>query len=97
MVSSRHLLRLGRRVNYLHLLTNFNHFNVENFLNIPGYLILVALYLRFITTEVRDGDSRLRKISIVAGLLLIGIHGETMTYWLSQVLSINDYFFQRCH
>ena len=29
----------------LHLLTNFNHFNVENFLNIPGYLILVALYL----------------------------------------------------
>ncbi|MEC8340298.1 MAG: hypothetical protein VXZ80_01470 [Candidatus Thermoplasmatota archaeon] len=79
----------------LHLLTNFNHFNVENFLNIPGYLILVALYLRFITTEVRDGDSRLRKISIVAGLLLIGIHGETMTYWLSQVLSINDYFFQR--
>ena len=32
---------------------------------------------------------------MVAGLLLIGIHGETMTYWLSQVLSMNDYFFQR--
>jgi len=25
----------------------------------------------------------------------MGIHGETMTYWLSQVLSINDLFFQR--
>lgn len=79
----------------LHLLTNFAHFNVENFLHIPGYLILVALYLRFVITEVRDEDTRLRKVSMVAGLLLIGIHGETMTYWLSQVLSINDYFFQR--
>ncbi|DAC34506.1 MAG TPA: hypothetical protein D7I05_03765, partial [Candidatus Poseidoniales archaeon] len=40
-------------------------------------------------------DGRLRKISVVVGLLLMGIHGETMTYWLSQVLSINDLFFQR--
>lgn len=78
-----------------HLLTDFNHINLENFLHIPGYLILVAMYLRFITTEVRDNDFRLRKISVVAGLLLIGIHGETMTYWLSQVLTLNDYFFQR--
>ena len=78
-----------------HLLTDFNHINLENFLHIPGYLVLVAMYLRFITTEVRDQDFRLRKISVVAGLLLIGIHGETMTYWLSQVLTINDYFFQR--
>lgn len=79
----------------LHLLSNFNHINVENLLHIPGYLILVAMYLRFIATEVRDEDFRLRKISMVAGLLLIGIHGESMTYWLSQVLSLNDYFFQR--
>ena len=78
-----------------HLLTDFDHINLENFLHIPGYLVLVAMYLRFITTEVRDDDFRLRKISVVAGLLLIGIHGETMTYWLSQVLSLNDYFFQR--
>ena len=79
----------------LHLLSNFKHINVENLLHIPGYLILVAMYLRFIATEVRDEDFRLRKISMVAGLLLIGIHGESMTYWLSQVLSLNDYFFQR--
>ena len=79
----------------LHLLSNFNHINVETLLHIPGYLILVAMYLRFIATEVRDEDFRLRKISMVAGLLLIGIHGESMTYWLSQVLSLNDYFFQR--
>ena len=58
-------------------------------------MVLIAMYLRFIATEVRDDDHRLRKISMVAGLLLIGIHGETMTYWLSQVLSMNDYFFQR--
>ena len=78
-----------------HLLSDFNHINLENFLHVPGYLILVAMYIRFITTEVRDKDLKLRKISMVAGLLLIGIHGETMTYWLSQVLSLNDYFFQR--
>ena len=79
----------------LHLLTDFRHFNIEFFLHIPGYMVLIAMYLRFIATEVRDDDRRLRKISMVAGLLLIGIHGETMTYWLSQVLSMNDYFFQR--
>tara|TARA_Y100001954_G_C15713787_1_gene554452 strand:- start:100 stop:1077 length:978 start_codon:yes stop_codon:yes gene_type:complete len=79
----------------LHLMTDFAHYNVENFLHIPGYLVMVAIYIRFVVTEVRDEDLRLRKISMVAGLLLIGIHGETMTYWLSQVLSINDYFFQR--
>ena len=79
----------------LHLMTDFTHYNIENFLHIPGYLVMVAIYIRFVVTEVRDEDLRLRKISMVAGLLLIGIHGETMTYWLSQVLSINDYFFQR--
>ena len=79
----------------LHLLTDFRHIMVENYLHIPGYLVLIAMYLRFLITEVRDNDIRLRKISVVAGLLLIGIHGEAMTYWLSQVLSINDYFLQR--
>ncbi|MEC7507792.1 MAG: hypothetical protein VX965_02015, partial [Candidatus Thermoplasmatota archaeon] len=79
----------------MHLMTDFKHFQVENFLLIPGYVVLVSMYIRFITTEVRDNDERLRKISVVVGLVLIGIHGETMTYWLSQVLSINDLFFQR--
>jgi hypothetical protein len=79
----------------LHLMTDFKHFQVENFLFIPGYVILISMYLRFIVTEVRDSDERLRKISVVVGLLLMGIHGEAMTYWLSQVLSINDLFFQR--
>ena len=79
----------------LHLMTDFKHFQVENFLFIPGYVILISMYIRFIITEIRDNDERLRKISFVVGLLLIGIHGETMTYWLSQVLSINDLFFQR--
>tara|TARA_Y100001970_G_C14241323_1_gene865071 strand:+ start:1627 stop:3000 length:1374 start_codon:yes stop_codon:yes gene_type:complete len=79
----------------LHLLTDFRHTMVENYLHIPGYLVLIAMYLRFLITEVRDNDIRLRKISVVAGLILIGIHGEAMTYWLSQVLSINDLFFQR--
>jgi hypothetical protein len=76
-------------------MTDFKHFQVENFLFIPGYVILISMYLRFIVTEVRDSDERLRKISVVVGLLLMGIHGEAMTYWLSQVLSINDLFFQR--
>ena len=79
----------------LHLMTDFKHFQVENFLLIPGYVVLISMYLRFVITEVRDSDERLRKISVVVGLLLMGIHGETMTYWLSQVLSINDLFFQR--
>ena len=79
----------------LHLMTDFKHFQVENFLFIPGFVVLISMYIRFIITEIRDSDERLRKISFVVGLLLIGIHGETMTYWLSQVLSINDLFFQR--
>ncbi|MBD39426.1 MAG: hypothetical protein CMB11_06770 [Euryarchaeota archaeon] len=79
----------------LHLMTDFKHFPVENFLFIPGYVVLISMYIRFVVTEVRDSDERLRKISVVVGLLLMGIHGETMTYWLSQVLSINDLFFQR--
>ena len=79
----------------IHLMSDFKHLQVENFLFIPGYVVLISMYIRFVISEVRDNDERLRKISVVVGLLLIGIHGETMSYWLSQVLSINDLFFQR--
>ena len=67
----------------IHLMTDFKHFQVENLLLIPGYVVLISMYIRFIVTEVRDSDERLRKISVVVGLLLIGIHGETCLLYTS--------------
>lgn len=78
-----------------YLMTDFVYFNFENVVLIPGYIVLVALYIRFTMAEVKEEKQQYRKISIAAGLILIAIHGETMTYWLTQVLSIFDDFQQR--
>ena len=48
-----------------------------------------------ITEEINEGKSSYRRLSLVSGLLLIAIVGEQMTYWLAQVISINDDFLAR--
>ena len=82
-------------VSSIYLVTDFVYFNFENIVLVPGFIILVAIYIRFTIAEVKEEQQNFRKISMAAGLILIALHGETMTYWLSQVLSINDDFQQR--
>ena len=79
----------------LYLMTDFAYFNFENAVLLPGFVILVLIYVRFTVAEVKQNQHQFRKVSIAAGLMLIAIHGETMTYWLTQVLSIFDDFQQR--
>ena len=82
-------------VTSIYLITDFVYFNFENIVLLPGFIILISIYIRFTISEVKENQRDYRKISIAAGLILIALHGETMTYWLSQVLSINDDYQQR--
>lgn len=82
-------------VSTMYIITDFVYFNFEDVILVPGFIVLICLYIRFTIGEVQQERQHYRKISVAAGLVLIALHGETMTYWLSQVLSINDDFQQR--
>ena len=77
------------------ILTDSRHLGLEWFALLPGIIILVCVYIRFVTEEIKEGNSSYRRLSLVSGLLLIAIVGEQMTYWLAQVISINDDFLAR--
>ena len=79
----------------VHLITDFDYLFVENVLMVPGYLVLISIYLRFLMSELQTGQQVYRKASVASGLILMAIYGEPMTYWLSQVVAINDDFSQR--
>lgn len=86
---------LSISITTIHLVTDFDFLAIENILMVPAFVILISLYIRFLTSELRTENDSYRKVSIASGLILIGMFGESMTYWLSQVLSINDEFNQR--
>ena len=77
------------------ILTNYRHSDGEWFMLIPGMMILVLVYIRFLLMEIETGENSHRRMSLVAGLLLIAMLGEQMTYWLAQIISINDDFLAR--
>ena len=77
------------------ILTNNRHIGLEWFALIPGIITLVCVYIRFVTQEIKEKNDSYRRLSLVSGLLLIAIAGEQMTYWLAQVVSINDDFLAR--
>ena len=79
----------------LSILTGFKHTDIEWILIVPGVVILCSVYIRFMISEIRDDEESDRRISMVAGLLMIAILGEQMTYWLAQVISINGDFIAR--
>ena len=79
----------------LWLLTDFKHTDVEWFLVIPGVFILCSVYIRFMISEIKEDEATDRRMSMVAGLLMIAVLGEQMTYWLAQVISINGDFIAR--
>ena len=77
------------------ILTDNRHIGLEWFALIPGIITLVCVYIRFVTQEIKEKNDSYRRLSLVSGLLLIAIAGEQMTYWLAQVVSINDDFLAR--
>jgi len=86
---------LGILITTLWILTDFVYKDTELFLLVPGFFLLLAVYARFIVMESRDPEISNRRMSMVAGLLMIALYGEQMTYWFAQAISLNDEFVAR--
>ena len=77
------------------MMTNYRYFGITDIIFVIPFVLLISVYFRFLTEEIRNNDLTARRMSFAAGLVLIGIHGREMTWWLAQVISINDEFVGR--
>ncbi len=77
------------------LLLDYRYMGAIQILYIPGFIILISVYFRFLTDEINNGDETARRLSFAAGLIIIALHGAEMTWWLAQLISINDEFIGR--
>jgi len=77
------------------LLLDYRYMGAIRIVYIPGFIILVSVYFRFLTDEIKNGDETARRLSFAAGLIIIALHGAEMTWWLAQLISINDEFIGR--
>ena len=77
------------------MMTDYRYFGITDLVFVIPFVLLVSVYFRFLTEEIRNNDLTARRMSFAAGLVLIGLHGKEMTWWLSQVISINDEFVGR--
>lgn len=77
------------------LLLDYRYMGAIQIVYIPGFIILISVYFRFLTDEINNGDETARRLSFAAGLIIIALHGAEMTWWLAQLISINDEFIGR--
>jgi len=77
------------------LLMDYRYMAAIQVVYIPGFIILISVYFRFLTDEIKNDDETARRLSFAAGLIIIALHGAEMTWWLAQLISINDEFIGR--
>ncbi len=77
------------------LLTDYRYVGAIKLAYVPGFIILISVYFRFLSDEIKNGDKTARRLSFAAGLIIIALHGAEMTWWLAQLISINDEFIGR--
>ena len=77
------------------LLMDYRYMDAIQIVYIPGFIILISVYFRFLTDEIKNDDETARRLSFAAGLIVIALHGAEMTWWLAQLISINDEFIGR--
>ena len=77
------------------MLTEYNYMGITDLVFIFPFIILISVYFRFLTEEIRNDDKTARRMSFAAGLILVALHGREMTWWLAQLISINDEFLGR--
>lgn len=77
------------------MLTEYKYVGFWQILLAPSFIILIPIYFRFLSEEMLEGDDTARRMSLAAGTMLIAFFGQQMTWWLAQLLSINDEFVAR--
>ena len=77
------------------MMTDYRYFGITDIIFVIPFILLVSVYFRFLTEEIRNDDLTARRMSFAAGLVLIGLFGREMTWWLAQLISINDEFIGR--
>ena len=77
------------------MLTEYKYVGFWQILFIPAFIISIPVYFRFLSEEMLEGDDTARRMSLAAGIILIAFFGQQMTWWLAQLISINDEFVAR--
>ena len=77
------------------MLTEYHYVWFSHILFLPGYLILLLVYFRFMSEEMLSDDETARRMSLASWIILIAFFGQQMTWWLAQIISINDEFVGR--
>ena len=86
---------LGLTIVVSMMLTQYKYVGVWQILFAPTFIILLPIYFRFLSEEMLGGDDTARRMSLAAGIILIAFFGQQMTWWLAQLISINDEFVAR--
>ena len=77
------------------MLTEYKYVGFWQILFTPAFVISIPVYFRFLSEEMLEGDDTARRMSLAAGIILIAFFGQQMTWWLAQLISINDEFIAR--
>ncbi len=77
------------------MLTEYRYNTFWQVLTIPCFVITIPVYFRFLSEEMRNNDDTARRMSLAAGIILVAFFGSQMTWWLAQLISINDEFIGR--
>ncbi len=79
----------------LWIITNYEYAGLQRIFFFAPFLVWVGIYLRYLFGEIEGGNQEDRSVSAVAALLLIGVFGEWLTYWLGIVLTQENHFTAR--
>jgi hypothetical protein len=79
----------------LWIVTNYEYSNLQYIFFLVPFLVWIGVYLRYLFSEIQGGMDEDRTVSAVAALLLIGVFGEWLTYWLGIVLTQENHFTAR--
>jgi len=77
------------------MLTEYHYIGFWQILFAPVFIILIPVYFRFLSEELSNDDDTARRMSLASGIILIAFFGSQMTWWLAQLVSINDEFVGR--
>ncbi len=77
------------------MLSEYKYVGFWQILFAPAFIISIPVYFRFLSEEMLEGDDTARRMSLAAGIILIAFFGQQMTWWLAQLISINDEFVAR--
>ena len=86
---------LAVRIIITMMLTEYKYVGFWQILFTPAFIISIPVYFRFLSEEMLEGDDTARRMSLAAGIILIAFFGQQMTWWLAQLISINDEFIAR--